>query len=654
MSESSPGHEARSPSRGALALAGAIVLASALIAALIVVGVFDSLLGFGTLPTSSAVTPGGGPTNHPVTATGASRPSEALIPEPISSSTAQPTGWTLLLAPRQPGDESPVRERFAAALEIALSEASLSAPLTVLDGPPAPIDQSSSSVTLLVTWEVFDRDTLAFYFIAAQQPGNYRVVDAPAPWLLADPGDTPLTAPGLLTQDFMAAAQIAVAFLEYLDGQPAAAVARLQDARGTLPDDLPPNAGAANDAVIDFYLGVSYAAQENFASALDAYSRAARQDEELIAARVNRGNVYVLLGDLEAALNDYAAALTLDPENAAALYGRVLAYRALGDSERALVEAAAVVDQAPDAPWSHNLRGAISYERGEFTAALIDFEQALLIAPDDPAIQFNRGMALLADGQAAEAAGAFSAVLDQTPGDPLAHLYLGMAYRAQEDLARAERAFNWAIALCPACAEGFIQRAGLYLEMDDPARALADAEAALGLDPDAIEAFRASGEAHLALGNYADAAAAYGEIVDRGLADAGVYAQRGTALQYQGFTLAALEDYDRAIDLGMKEPAFLLRVGLALLDQGRFEEALVVLREAADGLDTPEAHAALAVALDANLERAEAERAYMEALDGDARYGDPDYLREQPFWTELVVARAETILLRLDEGAGAD
>ena len=81
------------------------------------------------------------------------------------------------------------------------------------------------------------------------------------------------------------------------------------------------------------------------------------------------------------------------------------------------------------------------------------------------------------------------------------------------------------------------------------------------------------------------------------------------------------------------------------LDAGRYEDSLDALLGAVNlGLDTPEAHAALAIALDRNGKKDEANTEYQQALNIDSRYGDTEFLATQPMWTSAIVQEADTIL----------
>jgi tetratricopeptide (TPR) repeat protein len=117
----------------------------------------------------------------------------------------------------------------------------------------------------------------------------------------------------------------------------------------------------------------------------------------------------------------------------------------------------------------------------------------------------------------------------------------------------------------------------------------------------------------------------------------------------RGYHPAAVEDYQEALALGLDGGVWLYRYGVALFEIGRYEDALDVLLGAVDGgYETAQAHAALALALDATRHPAEAEQQLQKALALDGRFKEPDYLLEQPLWSELMVSRVEVILARLE------
>ena len=76
--------------------------------------------------------------------------------------------------------------------------------------------------------------------------------------------------------------------------------------------------------------------QNNYAGAIDAFSRTLGMDPSLAQAYVGRATAYVYEGNAQAALQDYDQALQLQPDMAEALYNRGVLLAQSGDASAAV------------------------------------------------------------------------------------------------------------------------------------------------------------------------------------------------------------------------------------------------------------------------------------------------------------------------------
>ncbi len=558
------------------------------------------------------------------------------------------------MAALRPGADPAVTARLREALQTVDPPPALPRPPEVreiqLPSPErgiAAIDvaQDAPDCALLLVWEPAADDLLRVYVLASSSPPPLAQIETRAePWSLPVPATFPLIARTERDETFVAGT--AVGFLELLYGASEPARARLQALAALLPD-LPRQAAAYNEAILDFALALISDQQGDAIAALEAYSQAIRLRDDFTAARTNRSNIYLQAGDASAALEGYNSVLASDTELAAALYNRALAYRALGDLSAALEDAERLTLRYPEA-WSVNLRGLIAYELGDDEAALADFKLAAQSAPQDPTPLFNQALTLARMGEHRQALVVLDALIELQPQNPLFHLYLGDAFRLVGDTEQAEHAYSQAIDLDPQYLEAYLRRGRLRVENGDAEGALADANQASAIDPQAGEAYWIRGDALLIEEDFAAAEDAYNTALNLGLSDPAIYAARGWALHRLRFRSAAIENYQQALALGYSDPITFNRLGFALYDAGRYEEALDAMLAAVNaGLDTAEGYAGLALALDANIRRDEAEQQYAHALEIDGRYGKANFLAEQPLWSQAAVTRAVTILRRL-------
>jgi Tfp pilus assembly protein PilF len=132
------------------------------------------------------------------------------------------------------------------------------------------------------------------------------------------------------------------------------------------------------------------------------------------------------------------------------------------------------------------------------------------------------------------------------------------------------------------------------------------------------------------------------------VSDVDLFEGRGWAHHRQREMRNAVDDYRQAISLGADDTTLLLRMGFALIDTNQKKDALNALLGAVNGgLDTAEAHAGLALALDMNYRIDEADQEYQHALSLDPRFGDRKYLAGQPLWASATIGRAMAIARRL-------
>ncbi len=634
------------------------LLASLIIAALLLSGALNPLAILrpaANPPLQPTFTASPAPTTSPLsTQTAVPPPSATPVPTSNASPTPEQIVWVIGVAALQADADPAITARLSEALQTASPAPALSAPLEVrevrlslVDGGIAAINpaQDAPDCALLLVWEPTGSSLRRVYLLAPPSPPLLAQIEARAEaWQLPTPAAFPLIVQVEGDEAFVAG--MTLGFLELLQGTAEPAQARAQALAALLPD-LPRQTAAYNEAVLDFLQALAAEQQGDPIAALEAYSQAIRLRSDFTAALINRANIYLQAGDTAAALEGYNKALAVDPEQVAALYNRALAYRAQGNWTASLEDAEQLALRYPEA-WSVNLRGLIAYEMGDHETALANFRQASQLAPQDPVPLFNEALTLARMGEHGRALVVLDALIELQPQNPVFHLYLGDAFRLVGEDEQAGRAYSEAIALNPQYAEAYLRRGRLRVESGDPQGALADAAQALELDPQSSEAYWIRGDALLAEEDFAAAEEAYSAALGAGLNDPAIYAARGWALHRLRFRSAAIENYQQALALGYADPVTLNRLGFALYDAGRYEEALDAMLAAVNaGLNTAEGYAGLALALDANIRRDEAEQQYAHALEIDSRYGKAAFLAEQPLWSQAAVSRAVTILRRL-------
>jgi len=177
--------------------------------------------------------------------------------------------------------------------------------------------------------------------------------------------------------------------------------------------------------------GVAHRAAGDEEGALEAFSRAIEADPTFVPAYVERGALYLALGEPRAALADAQAAVALDPDNGAAyaLLGEVLRL-GFGDPRQALEAYSRAVWADP------SLAGPLFPARWRAAMAAGRADQMVILAreyerlhPGDPMAAYYRARALTALGSPRGAIEVLVEALEE--GGPAALWFaLGEAYAA--------------------------------------------------------------------------------------------------------------------------------------------------------------------------------------------------------------------------------
>lgn len=375
---------------------------------------------------------------------------------------------------------------------------------------------------------------------------------------------------------------------------------------------------------------------------------------------------------------------------------RVTASRAAGSAPAAALVALFVVCAVAAAPspsaaqeegggvadqiLEHLADGRRAVEDMRYADALTAFDAVLDLDDDHRQGVLGRALSLHRLGRARDAIEIYDGLVSADAADGVALFYRGLAYYYLGDFDRSRADFEAALQRRNASLIHARLGDALYAS-GDPRGALAAYRAAMtapGAKPPWI--LRAIGNAHFALGRFEDAVAAYSEALRGDPQDGWAALHRGWARERLGLPLAALQDYDLAIEMlggSAPEPAvsrgdllrangepaaayadYLLALDVdpdhppalygaarALLDQGQIADAeghldrLVALVED----DRPQLAAALF------------QRARARIMGGDHRRAETDLSRTltlRPRFAEAHFNRG-VARLRLDDVAGA-
>ena len=385
--------------------------------------------------------------------------------------------------------------------------------------------------------------------------------------------------------------------------------------------------------------GLALTGLRRFDEALAEFDRAIAISPELAPPHRGRGRVLEEgLGRSKEALAEFDRALAIDPTSASAHDCRGIALLALGSPEQALAAHDRAIEIEPNTAKYHVDRGQDLYhglKRSE--DALVEFDRALVLDPNSADAHLGRGEALWGMQRVEEALTEYDHSIALAPSEQ-AWTGRGNVLNALGRPEEGLEAYRKALALKSDYAWAWTGMGNSLLALDRANEAIEAQRQAVNLRPGLAEA-------HLNLANALYTSGATGEAIVEYRKACDLKHDFAAALSNLGGALAETGDIDGAIRAltdatriqpTLAEPQLLL--GSLEMQQGRFDEALVRLRQAqallasrpdlvgtaANWISIAERKAALASRLD-------------ETVSGAAQPHDAD---ERIEFAEILAARA--------------
>lgn len=287
-------------------------------------------------------------------------------------------------------------------------------------------------------------------------------------------------------------------------------------------------------------------------------------------------------------------AVTEHPRSAAD-WGRLAltlqAHSFVAEAVSAYAQAAAL--EPDDFDWTY--LGGLALHHQESDEAIDWFERAYALRPDYTPVLLNYARSLLAAGRLEEATAMFQRALVQDPASPHAHLGIARVAVLQEDLTGAQLHLEQALVTAPLDLEvhallaqvlsrqGDSEAAELELKRSKQAKAFAPFPDSVYLNVarEGVGSFwhLRHGEDYMRWGNYAAAAAEFGQAV-RLSPDVASHTRLGAALVQLGQTDEAVRHLEAAVALVPTNVDALRSLSAALFAAGRVDEAVARAEEA--------------------------------------------------------------------------
>lgn len=222
---------------------------------------------------------------------------------------------------------------------------------------------------------------------------------------------------------------------------------------------------------------------EDYAGAIEAYSEAIANEENLYEAHFKRGEAHIALLEDVAALDDFNWVLRADPNNAIAYYYRGLIRQEVGDYNQAINDYSQAIALAPELAPAYNNRGSAYSEIERYDAAIADLDRAIALSDRDPDPFNNRGVTYRRLGELERAIADYTRAISLAPDDAEIYTNRAVAYRLNGEVEAAIADFDLAIGLDPDYAPAYNNRGNLYRQIAEYRLAIEDYTQVLRLDP---------------------------------------------------------------------------------------------------------------------------------------------------------------------------
>jgi len=254
---------------------------------------------------------------------------------------------------------------------------------------------------------------------------------------------------------------------------------------------------------------------------------------------------------------------------------------------------------------------------------------------------YEEAEALFFERRYPEAVEAFSYYSETKPDNPWGHYMLGLSSWKAGEHELAETAFHRAIELDPRHVKSFLNLARVYLDTERPEEALVRIEEALVIDPGSSVAFRLEGRVHHQLNDPEQAKESYRQAILVDESDAWSMNNLGLILIEQERFFEALPPLARAVELRDDVAVFQNNLGMALERTGYFALAEEAYKSA--------------VAIDGSHEKAYVNLVRVEGLEDEVGLEPMDlgdlaraFMDEVEGWREAVALETPSEFIELE------
>ncbi|MBE9221959.1 tetratricopeptide repeat protein [Cyanobacterium stanieri LEGE 03274] len=250
--------------------------------------------------------------------------------------------------------------------------------------------------------------------------------------------------------------------------------------------------------------------RQDYAQAIEQYTRAIEINGDYVDAFYNRGLTYADLEDYDRAIADYTQAIEIDPEYLDAYNNRGILYASLEDYDRAIADYTQVLEINPNYVLAHNNLG-VAYDRLErFEDAIASYTRAIELNPEYTLAYSNRGLSYNSLGDYESAISNFDQALNLEPNNDNAYYYRGNAHNNLGEYQEAIADYTQALEIDSNNVLAYNNRGISYYNLNSCSEAIADYNRALEINPDYPNSYYNRALCHRDLGENQSALADFG------------------------------------------------------------------------------------------------------------------------------------------------
>jgi len=308
-----------------------------------------------------------------------------------------------------------------------------------------------------------------------------------------------------------------------------------------------------------------------YKKAIEAYSKAIKQDPKDFIAYFSRGVAHMKLNKLKDALNDFNHVVALNPRYTEA-------YKSLGnikfqmqDYKGALKDYEITTTLNPSDAHTYSAQGICNALMKDYKASIEKFNLAIKIDPDSAEYWTNRAISKEYLGKLDDAIKDLKQAVQLNPNYFMALQHLGDIYFKVDKNADAIKVYTQAIKVKPGDLHLYRNRGDANLKAGNYQQAIDDYDQSLLIKSDDGDVLLARGVCKIRLGNFADAIHDFDQCIQLNPKDVEAYYNRADAKhQMQNFA-EALQDFNTVLQLNPKfAPAYCQRGIVKIkLDQKR-------------------------------------------------------------------------------------